>query len=239
MPRSIALLSVLASLAAGPVAAFEFTGATLSFVNRSSSNEDFSQKFFSGDVELSFGSGISAQLGLYNANYDYDTQPNFGVFGYELHLIWRPAVEGLALGAFVGREDFDPYWEYRGIEAKYVGGRFDAEAALLRYEPASAASNPTGYTADHLTLELGYRFGDRYRVFGGYTSAEEAAGVWYEHSYLGGSVELGRGVSIFGSIGQIDYQPDKEEVVMLGVRYDFRNGVTFGKRGYTALLPMN
>lgn len=229
---SVALL-LIGSL---PALAFDVRGATITFENRESP-DTIDQQHFTADVELSFGEAFSVQLGVKNANYDEIFDDDFGARGHEAHLIWRPAVEGLALGVFVGEETFGNWWQFYGIEAKYAAGGFDAEVAIIDYN----GPTPTAYSAQHMTLELGYAFADRYRVFAGHSAYDEdGIGTWVTNTYVGGSVRVYDGISVYGSIGENDYDGgDEEEIVTLGLRYDFGNGVTFGQRSYTGLLPNN
>ncbi|MCU0826989.1 MAG: hypothetical protein MUE52_06200 [Tabrizicola sp.] len=233
----IAVLALSANIAV-PAQAFDVRGATVTLENRDNSELVLDQQHFTGDIELSFGAEFSLQLGVKNANYEEFGPGSFGSRGHEAHLIWRPQqVEGLALGAFVGEESFGNWWSFYGIEAKYQVAGFDAEAAIVDYNGPTEFS----YSATHTTLELGYSFADRYRVFAGHTAYDEdGVGVWVTNTYVGGSARVYDGISIYGSFGTNDYDGGTDEdVVTLGLRYDFGGGVTFGQRSYTDLLPTN
>jgi hypothetical protein len=231
----LTLLALTASIAV-PAHAFDVRGASIALENRDTSESDDDQQHFTGDIELSFGAELSVQLGVKNANYEESGPGSFGSRGHEAHLIWRlQQVEGLALGAFVGEETFGDWWSFYGIEAKYQVAGFDVEAAIVDYNGPTEFS----YSATHTTLELGYSFADRYRVFAGHTAYDQdGVGVWVTNTYVGGSARVYDGIGIYGSIGRNDYDSGAEEdIVTLGLRYDFGGGVTFGQRSYTGLLP--
>lgn len=234
MRTKTALAVLLASCIAVPAAAVEVTGVTLTFEHREP-NYDFEnpQQHFTGDIELSFGAGFSTQLGIKNTNYDGPGDA-FGSRGHELHLIWRPEqVAGLAVGAFYGEEFFDPWYTYHGIEAQYEVSGVSVEAAVLDY-------SGEGYDARHLTLEVGYAINDRFAVFAGHSDlSTDDSSFTATNTYLGGSVAVAQGFSFYGTYGsnRYDDSTDDFEIVTLGVRYDFGQGVTFGQRGYSDLLP--
>jgi hypothetical protein len=229
---SVVILTAVTSITTSIAAqAFEFAGATLSLEARDAG--DFgSQNHFTGGVELSFGSGLGTQLSIKNTNYNSGSGEDFGARGHELHLIWRPQVEGLALGVFCGEEDFDPWFTYHGIEAKYEVSGFSIEAAALDYAGPS-------YDARHLTLELGYQINDRFAVYVGHSDADDAFGFQASNTYVGGSAKLAQGFSLYGHYGESDEGGSRFDVVTLGVRYDLGEGVTFRQRSYNELFPID
>jgi hypothetical protein len=215
---------------ASSASAFEFTGATATLERRDAEDDRGRQDHFTAGVELSFGAGFSTQLSFKNTQYT-DSQ-DFGSRGHELHVIWRPQVEGLALGVFYGEEFFDPWYTYHGIEAKYAAAAFSAEVAALDY-------SGSGYDARHMTLELGYQINDRFSVYAGHSILDRNDfSTRSTNTYLGASARVAQGFSVYGQYGENDEGPsDRYGIVTLGVRYDFGEGVTFKQRSYNELLP--
>jgi hypothetical protein len=205
------------------------TGATVT-LDRRDTDVESDQTHFTAGVELSFGAGFSTQLSVKNTDYS-DLSPDFGSRGHELHLIWRPPVEGLAVGAFYGEEFFDPWFQYYGVEAKYEVAQFRIEGAVLDYSGGS-------YEATHSTLELGYQINDRFGVYAGYSLLDEQNTSFdNDVTYVGASAKLAGGFSLYGKYSAVDVAPDDYETVTIGFRYDFGNGVTFQQRSYNELLP--
>lgn len=227
LPLSLALLVSLSVTAS----AFELVGGTATLEWRNGQGAE-RQTHFTGGVELSLGAGFSTQLSVKNTNYrDEDPANNFGSFGYELHAIWRPQAEGLALGVFTGREDFDPWYGYQGIEAKYDAGSFSAEAAVSDY------SGP-GYDARHMTLELGYQINDRFGVVAGYsTLKQDGVNDTAKISYIGATAKVADGFSLFGKYSDVRGSGFEYGDVEVGIRFDFGNGVTFHQRSYSEIFP--
>jgi hypothetical protein len=226
--RNLSLFVVMFASFAVPSHAVEVTGATATLDWRNADDETH-QTHFTGGVELSFGAGFSSQLSVKNTNYS-DSPDDFGSRGHELHLIWRPPVDGLALGAFYGEEFFDPWFKYHGIEAKYEVAQFSAEAAVLDYSGGT-------YDATHMTLQLGYQINDRFGVFAGYSRLDEKDSSFEaDITYLGASAKIAAGFSVFGKYSAVE-ESQEYETLTVGFRYDFGSGVTFQQRSYTELLP--
>lgn len=219
-----------------PAAALDLSGASLTLEHRHADDDgQDDQLHFTGDVELGFGAGLSAQLGIKNT--DYDRSPNFSARGHELHLIWRPTqVEGLALGIFAGEENLSDWYDFKGIEAKYERAGFSGEIGVSEY-------NAEGYQGRHTNLQLGYQVTERVAVFAGRNDVRSADGVFQaDHTYLGGKVALANGISLYGSYGRNSYDTvndsaDDFDIMSLGVRYEFGKGVTFRQHSYNGLLP--
>lgn len=227
MYREFAALALALSLAP-PAQAFELAGATATHEWRQF-DYGYHETHFTGAIELSFGAGFGAQLGLKNTNSP--STPDNGSFGHEVHLLWRPDFEGLSLGVFHGEEAFASDWyTYDGIEAKYEFAGFTGEVAVWDYKGSAL-------DARHSLVELGYQINERFGAYLGHTRRDYNPGGGAEttRTYLGGSVALAQGFSVFGEYGEESYDGISvtTESVSLGLRYDFGKGVTFGQRSLT------
>jgi hypothetical protein len=217
-----AALAAVVLLPSSPAVALEFHGAEVSLSVLDSGDLDWNQITFGGAAALTFGP-VGAQIGLRRINYTGDTDAT----ATEAHLFYL-AGNGLTVGAYAGSESYFFDYDYRGVEVSFRNGPVRLEAFGGTYDGPGLDANTLGIAGHY---DFG-RFG-----FGLGTSRFDSDGFSPTHYYLAGSYTVVDNLAIEGRVGRTSGSGADADTVSLGLTWRYAQGVPFGFRNYSAVIP--
>ncbi len=220
-----AVAAALLALSAAPGLAQGFAGAEISA--GTSLFEDGSDL---GSATYGFGLefGLTPRIGV-SAELSWH---GFGALGVDarsaaLHGLYR--FDMATIGAFVGQEATESSdATFYGLEALTTLGPADVEAYLLRAEGGSFDGSGFGLEG---RFDIGRNLGARASLDLAEMDREA------RRIAIGGEYRLAGGPVLHAEIGQLDLDGDGSAFIGIGATLGLGQGVTFGRRALSDLIP--
>jgi hypothetical protein len=224
--RPLLPVRVLCLLAASPASAFDLTGATLRLEHRESPEVGQNdQSHVEGSLAVGLGGKFGLQFGLHQSEY---SPADFTARGYEVHLTYA-VTEEVVLGAFYGRDDFDPAFEVFGLETDLRIDRFGLQTAVYKYQRGAL-------DLTEFEIDASFDLSDRLSVLGGLS--RQSGGIDIDYRYLGAALRVADTLALEARYGRFSDRFDNDrEVMSVGLIYSFKGGAIFEQRHFTNLFP--
>lgn len=215
-------------------AAFEVTGGEVSIGHSAFIDDtDVARSSLEGSVGLgfskSFGVQIDAGVSSFNlANESATAVAVHGIYHFD---------EATSAGIFVGSEEF------ASENSMFYGGEVGTEFAQGDVEGYFGMAEDAGVDATVFGLSGSYRLNDTFAMGASVDYTKFDGGVGLTRFGVRGDYAAGQQTDLYAEVGSLSADiagmSGSETFIGLGAEFNFgaERGATFGRRGFTRLLP--